>query len=307
MTGAGQAEAARVLLEALGPAGRGAASFAFDDPERLAWHYTPRPRRGVPLAAMDRAQAKATHELLATALSPAAHARVAAIAGLEDILDRLEGGRRGRHAGDYWVAVFGDPADLRWGWRFEGHHVSVNLTLAGGGVSATPFFLGANPAQVTEDGRTVLRPLGPEEELARELLGSFDPDQHVRAFMAGAAPPDIVTGERTRAAGVLGVPVGIPGADLNGPQRQRLRALAAAYVNRLIPALAAPGLAAVDNHLDEVHFAWAGEEVTEPGHPHYYRLHGPRFLVELDNTQNDANHVHSVWRDPEGDFGAALL
>jgi hypothetical protein len=301
------AEAALDLLAALGAAGRDAVCLAFDDPERMSWHYTPRERRGLSLAEMDRGQAQATHRLLACVLSPAAHARVAAIAGLEDVLDEIEGGRRGRHAGDYWAAVFGDPKGDRWGWRFEGHHVSVNITVAGGGISATPFFLGANPATVAEDGRTVLRPLGPEEDLGYELLASLDGGQRERAVVSGSAPRDILTGERPRAEPSLGPPPGLPGGDLPPGPRARLRALAAVYPRRLTADLAEPRLADLDRHLDAVHFAWAGDQDRRPGAPHYYRLQGPRFLVELDNTQNDANHVHSVWRDPEGDFGAALV
>ena len=298
---------ARSLLDGLAPDAAGAARLPFDDPERVSWHYTPRTRRGVALAGMGRVPAKAAHRLLACVLSPAAHARVAAIAGLEDILDDLEGGRRGRHAGDYWAAVFGDPGSERWGWRFEGHHVSVNVTVAGGSVSATPLFLGANPAVVADGGRVVLRPLGPEEDLALELLASLDPAQRARAVIGDVAPPDILTGERPRTGTHLGPPAGIPGAALTGGQAARLRALAATYIGRLTPRLAGPRLARLDASVGALHFAWAGSPGTGPGEPHYYRLHGPGFLVELDNTQNGANHVHSVWRDPDGDFGGALL
>jgi uncharacterized protein DUF3500 len=301
------ADAALALREAAGPDGRAALVLDYADPERRSWHYTPRERRGLSLAQMDRGAGKATHRLLAEALSPAAHARVAAVAGLEDVLDEIEGGRRGRHAGDYWVALFGDPEGDPWGWRFEGHHVSVNLTLAGGQVSATPFFLGANPAMVAEDGRTVLRPLAPEEDLAYDLLESLDPGSRRRAVVSAAAPPDILTGERPEAAGVVGAPAGVPGVELGSGSRHLLRALSATYPGRLDAALARPWLAHLDAHLDAVHFAWAGTEDRRPGAPHYYRLQGPGFLVELDNTQNDANHVHTVWRDPEGDFGAGLF
>ncbi|MDQ3946229.1 MAG: DUF3500 domain-containing protein [Actinomycetota bacterium] len=306
MTAEAIADAAVDLLAALGPA-REASCLAFDDPERVSWHYTPRERRGISIAQMDRMQAKATHRLLASVLSPAAHARVAAIAGLEDVLDEMEGGRRGRHAGDYWTAIFGDPKRDHWGWRFEGHHVSINLTMAGELISTTPFFLGANPAVVAEEGRTVLRPLGPEEDLAYDLLASLDGGQLERAVLSHSAPSDILTGERPWTEATLGPPAGLAGADLRAEQRVRLRALAAVYPRRLTANLGGPRLSDLDRHLDAVHFAWAGDEARRPGAPHYYRIQGPRFLVELDNTQNDANHVHSVWRDPQGDFGAALV
>jgi hypothetical protein len=299
-------EAALALLAALGRGGGEPARLDYEDPERISWHYTPRERRGVSIAEMDRAQAKATHRLLAAVLSPAAHARVAAIAGLEDVLDEIEGGRRGRHAGDYWAAIFGDPKGDRWGWRFEGHHVSVNISVAGGRISATPFFLGANPATVGDDGGTVLRPLGPEEDLAYDLLASLDGDQRERAVVSDAAPEDILTGERPWAETALGAPAGLAGAELRPEQRRRLRALAATYPKRLTVDLARSRLIDLDGQLDALHFAWAGDQRRRPGAAHYYRLQGPTFLVELDNTQNGANHVHSVWRDRQDDFGGGL-
>ena len=299
---------ARALLGALGPARADAASFAFDDPERVTWHYTPRRRNGVSLAEMGRRPAKAVHRLLATTLSPGGHARVAAVAGLEDVLDEIEGGRRERHAGDYWTAIFDEPGGDTWGWRFEGHHVSVNVTVVDGSVSTTPCFLGANPAVVCDGaGRAVLRPLAAEEDLADELLASLDRDQRARAVVGDSAPADILTGERPRTGPDLPAPAGIPGAELRPAQVVLLRALAATYVGRLARTLAGPRLAALDADLPALHFAWVGDPSTGLGSPHYYRLQGPGFFVELDNTQNHANHVHSVWRDPDGDFGAALL
>jgi hypothetical protein len=307
------AEAAARFLASLDAARRRAATMAFDDPERVSWHYTPRPRRGLSLAEMDRDQAKAAHRLLARGLSAAAYARVAAIVGLEDVLDEREGGRRGRHAGDYWVAVFGDPTagggaqGQPWGWRFEGHHVSVNLTVVGDAVSATPCFLGANPAVIEVAGAAPIQPLAPEEVLGRRLLGSLKDDQRNQAVLRQEVPGDILTGEEPRADPALAPPAGIAGASLRADQIGCLRDLVALYVGRAPEAVAGPELARLENHLGEVHFAWAGDAEPGPGHAHYYRLHGPDLLVELDNTQNEANHVHTVWRDPAGDFGARLL
>jgi hypothetical protein len=299
--------AARQLLTALPPDQRTALRFPFADPSRREWHYTPGARRGVSLAEMGREPAKAVHALLSSAISRSAHTRVAAITGLEDVLDQSEGGKRGRHAGDYWTAVFGEPGEGRWGWRFEGHHVSINVTAAGDEVSATPCFLGANPATVTdEDGRTVSRPLAPEEDVAATLLASLDDGQRRRAVVAGEAPPDILSGEAAalRPTDELGWPGGLPGSALRPDQLSLLRDLVGVYVNRLVADLARPLLDRLDHDLPSLCFAWAGEPA---GQPHYYRVEGPRFLVEFDNRQNGANHVHSVWRDPGGDFGARLL
>jgi hypothetical protein len=259
---------------------------------------------------MDRAAAKAVHHLLTTAVSPPTHARVAVITGLEDVLDESEGGRRGRHAGDYWTALFGEPGTDVWGWRFEGHHVSINVTLSGGEIATTPFFLGANPATVADEGgRTVSRPLGPEEDLAVALLASLDGPQRERAVTSGEAPPDILSREEPDLADVdaLRVADGLPAAALRPDQMLLLRTLAGIYVNRLSTDLAEPLLARLDRDLPAFCFAWAGSTAPAAGLPRYYRIDGPRFLVEFDNRQNGANHIHSVWRDPDGDFGARLL
>jgi len=302
--------AAENLLAVLPADQRDALRFGFDDSERQVWHYTPGPRPGVSLSEMDRDAAKAVHQLLTTVLSKAAHTQVAAIAGLEDVLDESEGGRQGRHAGDYWTALFGDPGAPAWGWRFEGHHVSINVTVVGGFVSATPLFLGANPALVSDGGgRTVSRPLAPEEDLAAALLTSLDDDQRRRAVVSDAAPSDIMNGQAGDAGTVVGLGAypGLPAAALRPAQVSLLRSLAGLYVGRLTAELAEPILADVDRDLPGFCFAWAGPSIFDPGQAHYYRLAGPRFLVEFDNRQNRANHIHSVWRQPGGDFGARLL
>jgi hypothetical protein len=329
-TAGAMSQAAENLLATLPADQRASLRFGFDDPGRRVWHYTPGRRRGVSLAEMNRGSAKAVHQLLTTVVSRPAHTRVSAITGLEDILDESEGGPRGagsvpriargagdaprleggRHAGDYWTAAFGEPGAAIWGWRFEGHHVSINVTVADGAISSTPFFLGANPATVTDEGgRTVSRPLAPEDDLAVALLASLDPGQTARAVVSHEAPPDILSGDAVDVASVaaLDQPVGLPGTAMRPDQVSLLRSLAAAYVNRLAAALADPVLARLDRDLPAFSFTWAGPVAPAPGQPHYYRLEGPRFLVEFDNRQNGANHVHSVWREPGGDFGARLL
>ena len=303
-------QAAENLLAALPVDQRAALRFGFDDPERRIWHYTPGPRRGVSLADMDRDSAKSVHHLLTAALSRSAHTRLSAITGLEDVLDESEGGRRGRHAGDYWTAVYGDPDTEVWGWRFEGHHVSINVTVADGAISATPCFFGANPATVTDEGgRAVSRPLAPEEDLAEDLFASLDTAQRGRAVVSGEAPADILSDEATDVFSVpeLEAQGGLPASALRADQVALLRSLAAVYINRLTAELAEPFLARLDRDLPAFCFAWAGPPAPAAGQPHYYRLEGPRFLVEFDNRQNGANHIHSVWREPGGDFGARLL
>src|SRR4051812_40522037 len=172
-------EAARTFTASLDDRQRATALRPItDDDLRHRWAYTPGPRAGVELGGLGRAQRKAVHQLLAAVLSPHAYAQVATIMSLEDVLDHREGGDRDRHQGDYSLVLFGTPGDDPWGWRFEGHHVSVNVVVVDGRVSATPFFLGANPAHTTYGGLTLLRPPAPEEGLPPELaapVGAGDP------------------------------------------------------------------------------------------------------------------------------------
>ena len=321
--------------------------------ERRRWFYTPTDHGGLPIGAQRPAQQRRAMQLVASGLSTPGYVTVATVMGLENVLDQVEGfaasweRERGRDPGLYYLRVFGDPqTDRTWGWRFGGHHVSLNNLVVDGRVTAvTPCFLGADPATAPLLGQAVSRPLGTTEDLARELVRSLPPEQLDRAVLLDRAPTDIIGGNRTQvrdgdqmlvlprvwrarftdtelaqrldalsaqaeqASGVdedghrrlalTPVPKGVPGSELDTGQRELLRRLVDAYLGRVPDGLAPP----VD--LDGVHLAWAGS--TEPGQPHYYRLQGPRLLVEWDNTQRGANHAHSVWRDPESDFGMDVL
>lgn len=271
--------------------------------QRLRWlEYRPEARPGVCLADLDRAARKAAHRLLATGLSPHAHAQAMTIMALEEVLDRQEGWLRGRHSNDYWVVVYGDPSDDAWAWRFEGHHLSVTMAVAGGQVHPTPVFLGANPAAVHHGGRTVVRPLAAEEDLARALLDAMDAAGRGAAIVADTPPPDVRSGTRPRAADRI-APLGVPADRLGPTARALLTELLARYLDRLPPELADREMARIDPR--ELHFAWEGP--TRPGLGHYYRIQGPDLLVEYDNTQNDANHAHTVLRRPQSDFGGDAL
>ncbi len=296
--------AAAAFLAALDEPARDAARHAFDDEPARRWlEYRPRPRPGVALTGLDVDARKAAHRLLATALSPAAYAQAMTVMALEEVLDRAENWRRGRHSGDYWVAVFGDPdRDDDWAWRFEGHHLSVSMTVADDQVSPAPVFLGANPATVRHAGRPVTRPLGPEEDLARELLDALGPGGRSAAIIADEAPADIISATRATAPGRLDPP-GVPRGRLRPTGRALLDRLVALYLDRLPPELAAREADRLDG--GELHFAWAGP--VEPGRRHYYRVQGEDLLIEYDNTTDDGNHAHTVLRRPAGDFGADVL
>jgi hypothetical protein len=206
----------------------------------------------------------------------------------------------------YFFSVFGTPAsDSPWGWRMEGHHLSLNFTIVSGTmVAATPAFFGANPAAVRSGSRQGLRALGAEEDLARELIRALDAEQRAIAIIDAEAPRDIVTGN-SNAVDPLS-PAGIPATRLDARQSGMLLRLIDEYLARMADDLAAARRAGLEQtDFARVTFAWAGS--IERDQPHYYRVQGPTFLVEYDNTQNDANHVHSVWRDFDGDFGRDLL
>jgi Protein of unknown function (DUF3500) len=271
-----------------------------DEQLRRDWTYVPRRRAGLSLGDLGRGGRKAVHRLLSTALTPHAYAQAAAVMSLEDVLDRREGGARGRHSTDYWAMVFGDPGDDAWGWRFEGHHVSVNVTLADGRVAVSPCFLGANPAMVDHDGLAIVRPLGAEEELARALLAELGPAGRAAAVVADEAPWDIRSAAQPRIPAPT-EPSGVSGAALPAAARALLDRLVGLYVDR-IPADATAGRRPP---VAELSFAWEGPPAVGAGH--YYRIQGPGFLIEYDNVQNGANHVHSVCRFPLADFGDDIL
>jgi hypothetical protein len=306
------AGAAADWLASLDADGRAKACFPFPDgEERTTWYYTPTQRGGLPLAEMGPVSQRLAHRLVASGLSEGGYATAATVMGLENVLDAREGWRRGYdnrtvpHRGRdpqlYFVSVFGDPGSGAWGWRVGGHHVALNYTLPEDGtVSASPLFLGANPAMTRLVGPGVLRPLAAEEDLARGLLDALAPEQRAAATLAPEAPGDIV--HRNRPFVRPGPPAGLAGAGMLPQQRELLAGLVAQYLGRLPgPVAAAETERVAGEALEAVHFGWAGS--GEPGRPHYYRVQGPRLLIEYDNVQNGANHVHSVWRDPDGDFG----
>jgi Protein of unknown function (DUF3500) len=291
--------AATELLGLLDDQQRARAVYEFGDDQARRWlEYRPHRRPGTCVAELSIPARKAAHRLLSTALSDHAYAQAMAIIALEETLDRTEGWHRGRHSGDYWVSIFGEPGDdAPWGWRFEGHHLSVSLTLAAGQASPAPVFFGANPARVSYAGRPVSRPLAPEEDLARALLDAMDDTARAAAVVATRSPADIRSGPRSSAA--LIEPLGVPAGSLGRTARAALSQLTALYLDRVRPGLrTAPAEG-------ELHFAWEGP--LTPGTAHYYRIQGDDLLIEYDNTTEDGNHAHTVLRRPRSDFGEDVL
>jgi len=307
------AKACVELLEVLRPGLRKKAEIAFNDKERLRWHYFPLEmweRKGVPLKELNTKERKAAFALLASGLSSRGYQKTIAIIDLETTLGELErasgAARLIRDPDRYFFSVFGDPTNKQpWGWRVEGHHVSLHYTVVNREViSPYPSFFGANPAEVRHGPKKGLRILSAEEDLARDLLRSLNGDQKRKTILTAAAPADILTREvpKVSFAGVEG----LAAESMTGPQRETLMNLIYEYIGRMPDEIARAENRKLRNAgITDIHFAWAGAEA--PGKPHYYRLHGPFLFVEYDNTQNNANHIHSIWRHLDDDFGTDLL
>ncbi|HKX99623.1 MAG TPA: DUF3500 domain-containing protein [Steroidobacteraceae bacterium] len=304
--GADIAQAASAFLASLDDDARVRARFAFDSEERFNWHFVPKPRAGLPLKAMSAPQRSAAMELLRAGLSEKGYTKAETIRQLEVILAEIEKDPVRRDPDLYYVTIFGEPlAEGTWGWRFEGHHLSLNWTFVQGrSIVPTPQFFGSNPDAVRSGPRKGMRVLAAEQDLARALLESLSKAQLLEALIGTTAPPDIFSGSQRKAATLE--ERGIAFNDLDSEQRGLLLAIIDEYAGAQRQAVAEARLARIrEAGLDRIRFAWMGGLAR--GEPHYYRLQGPTFLIEYDNTQNDANHVHAVWRDFDGDFGVDLL
>lgn len=300
-------EAVREFLALLDTEQRRKTVFAFNSEERLNWHYVPRDRQGLPYKAMTPTQQKAAVNLLRRGLSQKGFQKTATIRELETVLREIEQGRGPVRDRDlFYFTVFGEPSEKgAWGWRYEGHHISLHWTYIDGRLIAdTPQFLGANPAEVRQGPMKGTRVLAAEEDLARVLVQSLNVVQRKEAILSETAPPDILTRADRQAA--MQEDRGIAYRQLTREQQGMLLQLIREHAGAQPQEQARQRLAKIRQAgLEGVKFAWMGG--LERGQGHYYRIQGPTFLVEYDNTQNDANHIHSVWRDFRGDFGRDLL
>ena len=309
---AAMAKAASQFLDALSADQRAKAALPFDSDDRTRWHFIPNetfPRKGLMLKDMNEAQRRRAHDLLRTGLSAPGYNTVTAIIELEDVLKAMDRGKIARDKEEYYFTVFGAPAAKgAWGWRLEGHHVSLRFTIvdgaAKGQVASSPMFLGSNPAEVQDGAKKGLRVLAAEEDAARAFMAALTAEQQKAAIANAVAPNDIVTMNKNDIAPLPDQ--GIVYSALQPPQQALLMKVIEAYTSMMEADIAAARLAKIKGGgLDRIRFAWAGE--TEKGKKHYYMVQGPTFLIEYDNTQNNGNHIHSVWRDFSGDFGRDLL
>jgi hypothetical protein len=302
------ASAAGAFVASLKPEQAEKGTFKLKDDERENWHFIPKARKGLPIKEMTPEQRQLATKLLRSGLSDAGHRKATTIMNLETILKELEGpnSRMVRDPELYYVSVFGKPDPKgTWGWRVEGHHMSVNFTIVKGEyVAGTPSFFGSNPAEVKEGPRKGLRALADEEDMGRQVVKALSAEQRDQAIFDKTAPKDIFTMAERHVKPLE--QKGIAAAKLNKTQKDLLMQLINAYLNNNRPDLAKEDLRKIQEAgVDKIHFAWAGG--IEKGEPHYYRVQGPTFLLEYDNTQNNANHIHAVWRDFANDFGEDLL
>jgi hypothetical protein len=307
---AGMATAANGFLAALTPEQRQKATFTLDSSERLRFNFIPTeawPRNGVQLREMTDPQQKLAHALLRSGLSDRGYQTYTNIIQLESILREIEkGGKFERDPGKYFFSIFGTPSPTgTWGWRVEGHHVSLHFSVVDGkAVANTPSFAGTNPAEVMDGPQKGTRVLALQEDAGRALVTALDATQRTTAIINATAPNEIVT-SNTLDINPLS-PEGLKYAQMTPPQRDLLMKVIDSYSGLMAPDLAADRMAKIKAAgLDNVAFAWAGP--VERGQRHYFRVQGPTFLIEFDNSQNNGNHVHSIWRDFKGDFGRDLL
>ncbi len=304
-------EAAQSFLNSLDDEQKQRVNFEYMDGERLFWYYPPLNRHGLPLMNMSSEQRELAHSLLKSGLTETSYSQAKQIIELELVLGAIEKDQGKpnfvRDPDRYYFTVFGDPSsdEYPWGWRIEGHHISLHFSIwADSVLSTTPFFFGSNPAEVLSGPNAGQRILAEREDIAMELVSSMDEIQLGKCVIFEEAPLDILTYNSTKA--MFAKEEGIPASMLNSNQRENLMALISEYVNQVNTDLAQQKLdRLVENGIERIHFAWGGS--LEKGEAHYYRIHGGDFVVEFDNRQNEANHVHSVWRDVENDFAQDVL
>ena len=303
--------AAQAFAGALPGPAKDKAMLPLDHEARTQMNYVPMVRAGVPLEELGEPQKAHALSLLRSGLSASGYATAQKIIAHEDILREIEKGQgvsnyMRRQPGLYYTAIFGTPsADAPWGWRFEGHHLSVNVAHTGkDGDVVAPLFFGANPAKVLTGPSAGLRILAAEEDEARALLALLTPEQRTKVVIAPETTNDIVTTNKPNVE--LGKMEGLAAGTMTAAQKAQLRKLIEVYASRVPAGQRTAQLARLEKAgFDQLHFAWAGG--LEPGKKHYYRVHGPTMLIEYDNSQNDANHIHSVWRDLQYDWGGDVL
>ncbi|QDV86089.1 DUF3500 domain-containing protein [Planctomycetes bacterium TBK1r] len=295
------AAAANAFIQWLTPEQKGKAVLEFKADERENWHYVPFDRQGIKLSELSPVQDHYAYALLNTGLSQKGFMTATTIMSLEQILREKENRPDVRDPEKYYVTIFGKPGKQgAWGWRFEGHHLSLNYTIVDGKVAVTPAFFGTNPAEVREGPRSGIRPLGAMEDIARKLGQSLGN----AAVFSDKPPKEILSGQDRTASPPE--EQGVKGSDMNSQQRELLLGVLSEFASNGRQEISGEAMQKIRDAADNLRFAWAGS--TKRGEAHYFRIVMPQaFLVEYANTQNDANHAHATWRLFNGDFGRDLL
>ncbi len=307
-TGTNMSGIAVQFLQSLTAAQKEKAQMPFDNEERYNWNYVPMERKGIPLKDLTSKQEKIATDLLQTALSDSGFEKTMAIIKLENVLRDIENASPDyRNPGNYYFTIFGNPADSIWGWRLDGHHVSFNFSSQNNRlISGSPGFLGSNPAVVLSGPQKGLQIMKDESSLGFELLHSLSAKQKQKAVFSARAPGDIIT--RTDRKAAIQTLQGIVYSELSGKQQKIFMQLLTLYIYRYKKSLAAKMMHVIEEAgSHNLRFAWAGAEEPGIGNQHYYRIQGPTIIIEYDNTQNNANHVHTVVRDLKNDFGGDQL
>ncbi len=280
----------------------------FDHLSRQVWHFLPGsmwPRDGIMLKDLNRTQKQKVFALLRHHLSEAGFEKIMSIMDLESVMAKMGQDAEMRDPEKYFVAIYGNPIqDKLWAWSFEGYHISLNFTITDHKVSMTPRFLGADPAIIPSGYRKGERTLAAEDDMGLELINSMSTEQRVKTIFSTKPYLEIVTSNATEVAPLS--LVGIKMSELNEDQQKHLKELIAEHLSTMPEALAKQRMEQIEQeHFDEIRFGWAG--ATELGKGHYYRIQGHSFLIEFDNTLANANHIHTVWRDFDGDFGKDII
>ena len=300
-------EATNAFVSSLSVQQRNNGIYTFEDEERFNWHFIPRDRKGVPFRSMNDSQRAAAQNVLQTFFSAKGYQRAEAVRSLESVLAEIEvNGRFDRDPELYFLTIFGTPGlDSNWALRYEGHHLAYNWTFVSGmGIASSPQFFGSNPAEVRSGEKIGTRVLSVEEDLGRDLVSALSADQKKIAILDLEVPGDIFTAAEREITRLENS--GISYSELNSRQKRMLIALIDELASMQSEVIAEARMASIRSEgLEDIKFVWIGG--IERGDPHYYRVQGSGFLIEYDNTQNNANHIHLVWRDFTGDFGRDLI
>lgn len=284
------------------------ALIEFDDETRTRWHYFPSTmysREGIPLKELNSSQKKLVHKLLQTYLSVNGYKKATDAIKVEGILKDLTNSPATRNNELYYTTFYGKPSsDKPWGWSFEGHHLSLNFTVEGNNISYVPIFYGANPAIVKSGPDKGFRSLKNEEDMGLKLIGMLDASQQEKAIFSSSTSGDIESKNNSEISPLK--QKGIAVSEMNAEQQKVLFELINEYISSAPKNVAEIRTNTIKSEeIKDIYFAWAGETKLEKAH--YYSIQGKTFLIEFDNTQNNANHIHAVWRNFDGDFGRDLI